>query len=93
MGASKTYSNLDLVDLPAGSQASKVQPQITTKNDLSKNLMVHYQKKYSIYIKKNNQNGDDKLPQSQNTLEADQKNHQVVSDSSSRMAFSKSLPH
>ena len=53
----------------ATTQAIKSQVRNNNKNDLSKKLMVHYQKKYSIYVQKTYLSSEDKENQAKQTYE------------------------
>lgn len=60
-GVHSGYSNDQIDDLFFGTpQNLKNQNRNCAKNDLSKKLMGHYQKKYSIYAPKNSSNTEEK---------------------------------
>ena len=72
--ASSGQSNSKIDDLYLGTiQNNKYQNRICAKNDLSKKLMVHYQKKYSIYSQKNSHSTEEKEYQVKGSIEAGNK--------------------
>jgi hypothetical protein len=55
--------------------------------------MVHYQKKYSVYVQKNNDTAQQKEDQPQLTLQLDLKTAAAATSAAKAGAYQKVLPH